>query len=160
MAEPDFELIWNIEALSCALDIEQEDVKDYVQHGGRVGFIEMKVMKQLGGKLSGENDYDLVDPNGLKWEIRCITKQANFGPSGGVGVDRAFSESKFLKKLENVDGYILADIKDPDYLKVRCWKVSKKQVEAWWEETRLNTKASLCRNKILKMLESSPNLYE
>ena len=99
-------------------------------------------------------EYDLVDRDGAKWEVRSLSRQVvYFSPSYMVGSGRSFDAEGFRTKLAQISGYVLADIEGfPD---VRFWVVSVRQVVAWWEAGQLGSSTKVSRAKALALLEAS-----
>lgn len=148
-------LNWNVSELAGALKITEEDVKEYFTDGRRVSFIiERRIAHKLKATLapSEKSGYDLIDRQGRKWEVRSITKQGvYFNPSNQVGKGRTFERRAFLRKLSEIEGYILADI--VDFPKVTLWKVSSKEVRKWWNNGTLGTSAKISRKKALGLID-------
>lgn len=67
-----------------------------------------------------------------------------------VGSGRHFEESGFLAKLDEVDGYILADIES--FPSVPYWQVSADRVLRWWRDNDLGTTTKISRAKALSLL--------
>jgi hypothetical protein len=67
-----------------------------------------------------------------------------------VGSGRSFDESGFLRKLNEVFGYILSDIeKFPD---VPFWKIPTKQVILWRGNKQLGAAGKVKRSEILRLI--------
>ena len=110
-----FEIRFDRAALASALGVSEQDIQEYLTDGRRASFIIERRLKwdnpewQLAPSEGA--GFDLIDPNGGRWEVRCITKQGvYFNPSNQVGSGRVFDEAEFLNKLRSVAGFILADI--------------------------------------------------
>ena len=156
--EPAGSLSWNLAELAHALKIREADVREYFTDGRRVSFIlERRLAAELFGgarPLSEGADYDLVDRNGLRWEVRSLSKGGvYFSPSYMVGSGRVFDSEGFRSKLAQIAGYVLADIEGfPD---VRFWVVPVRQVVSWWEAGQLGASTKVSRAKALALLEAS-----
>lgn len=156
MVDAKDKLSWDIKKLADALEISENDVKEYFTDGRRVSFIlERRIANDIiQGKIADSESasYDVVDSKGKKWEVRCISnKGVYFCPSNMVGKGRTFDKAGFLEKLEKIDGYILADIVQfPD---IPCWIISSDDVKKWWNNGKLNTKTNISHNKALKLIE-------
>lgn len=154
--EPNGLLVWDIKEIACALKIKQEDVKEYFTDGRRVSFIiERRIAKEiLKGRLASTEgaEYDIIDPSGGKWEVRSITKNGiYFCPSYMVGKGRHFEEEGFLKKLEEIKGFIIADVEA--FPEVPFWIIPSEQIEKWWKEGKLGKTTKISRKKALLLLE-------
>ena len=148
-------LSWDIKEIAKALKISEKDVKNYFTDGRRVSFIlERRIANEvLKGKLASNEGkgYDVLDSKGKKWEVRSISKDGvYFCPSYMVGSGRKFNEEGFLRKLDEIDGYILADIENfPD---IPFWIISSSEVKQWWENNKLGKNTKISRNKILNLI--------
>lgn len=146
---------WDIKEIATALKISENDVKSYFTDGRRVSFVlERRVAYEvLNGKLAPNEgkDYDVVDSKGGKWEVRSISKDGvYFCPSYMVGSGREFDEEGFIQKLENIAGYILADIESfPD---IPFWIIRSSEVKSWWKNGKIGKNTKISRNKALKLI--------
>ena len=109
-----FFLQWDPLELSKGLKIRFEDVNEYFTDGRRILFlIERRLYLEheewMLAPSEGAN-YDLLDPQSKKWEVRSLTKGVYFNPSKDVGPGRSFKEASFLTKLKLLEGFIIADI--------------------------------------------------
>jgi len=152
-------LSWNIEEVANALKIGVEDVREYFTDGRRVAFIiERRISKEvIGGRLATSEGaaFDLVDKDGGKWEVRSISSSGiYFCPSYMVGSQRSFELTGFLKKLEEIRGYILSDIES--YPDVPYWIIDKQVVKNWWDSGELGTTTKISRDKALRLLRKIP----
>lgn len=132
--EPTFEEKWKVNELSKALLISDDDVKDYFTDGRRASFLMEHICRKKSGTrwelAESEGDpYDLVDPKGGKWEVRCITESTgvNFAPSNNTGKGRKYVKEDFMRKLKELSGYFLADV--TSFPQVKFYKLSIKSVE-------------------------------
>jgi hypothetical protein len=146
---------WDIKEIASALKITEEDVKNYFTDGRRVSFIlERRIAKEiLNGKLASNEgkDYDVLDSRGGKWEVRSISKDGiYFCPSYMVGSGRNFDEEGFLKKLDEIDGYIIADIES--FPNIPFWIISSSEVRMWWENGKIGKTTKISRKKALNLI--------
>ena len=96
--------------------------------------------------------FDLVDPNGGKWEVRSISRSGiYFCPSYMVGSGRSFDEEGFLLKLMEIEGFIISDIEQ--FPNIPYWIIPEKIVSQWWEENKLGTTTKITRNRVLQLIE-------
>lgn len=148
-------LSWDINNIAKALKINETEVKEYFKDGRRISFLlERRVAHEvLHGKLaqSEGEDFDVLDSNNKKWEVRSISKSGvYFCPSYMVGSGRNFEEGGFFKKLDNIEGYILFDIES--FPNVPFWMVTSNEVKAWWDNKKLGTTTKISRKKALELL--------
>ena len=106
---------WDINQISAALKISPTDVHAYFTDGRRVSFLlERRIAYEvLNGSLASSEGagYDVLDSQGRKWEVRSVSKGGiYFCPSYMVGSGRHFEEHGFLKKLQEIFGYVVSDI--------------------------------------------------
>lgn len=155
MSDPSGRLSWDLAEIARALKISPESVRAYFTDGRRVSFIlERRLAAEvLNATLapSEGSDHDLVESGGAKWEVRSLSAGGvYFCPSYMVGSGRTFNEAGFLAKLDQITGYILADIISfPD---VPFWMVPTANVRAWWQEGRLGTTSKISRPTALRLL--------
>jgi len=108
-------LSWQLGEIATALGISPGEVTEYFTDGRRVSFVvERRLCALLGWELPSSEgaDHDLRSPAGNLWEVRSITAQGTyFCPSYMVGSGRTFDEAGFLRKLAQIRGYLLADVR-------------------------------------------------
>lgn len=153
--EPDGYLAWDLAAIAKALNISTDDVLEYFTDGRRVSFIlERRIACEiLGGTLARSEGagFDLQDAQGRKWEVRSISRGGvYFCPSYMVGSGRSFEPSGFLAKLDNIEGYILADIES--FPQLPFWSVTSAEVRQWWQTGELGTATKVSRKRALELL--------
>ncbi len=147
-AKPDGILAWNLSSIAEALKISQSDVRLYFTDGRRVSFLlERRIAYEIvNGKLASSEgaSYDLVDPQGRKWEVRSISRrEIYFCPSYMEGSGRSFNEPGFLEKLEAIEGYVISDIERfPD---IPFWILPKNTIITWWNRGLLGTRTKISR---------------
>ena len=148
-------LTWNLELLAKAMKITHGDVRAYFTDGRRVSFIlERRIAYEvIGGTLAASEGagFDLRDKRGGKWEVRSITKGGvYFCPSYMVGSGRKFELWGFLDKLDEIRGYVLADVEPfPD---VPYWIIPKEIVRNWWHNGQLGAATKISRKKALTLI--------
>ena len=157
-AQPNGLLTWNISEIANALKIGEADVHEYFTDGRRVSFLlERRLAYEvIKGKLASSEGagYDLLDPQGRKWEVRSVTKGGiYFCPSYMVGSGRSFDEPGFLRKLNEIEGYIISDVES--FPNVPFWILPKTTVEKWWCDRKLGTSTKISRAVALELLKSS-----
>lgn len=148
-------LSWDLSAVAKSLHLTQDEAIDYFTDGRRVSFIlERRLCRVIGGRLAPSEGagFDLIDQYDCKWEVRSITKRIYFCPSYMVGKGRFFDEDGFLRKLDEIEGYILSDVmRFPD---IPVWKVSQEVVRDWYRRGELGARTSVSRARILDLLAS------
>ncbi len=150
-------LNWDIDKIANSLKISKEDVQQYFTDGRRVSFLlERRLAKEiLKGKLADSEgkDYDVIDNDGKKYEVRSISKDGiYFCPSYMVGSSRSFNEIGFIKKAENIEGYILCDI--TLFPNIKFYIVSAKEVIDWYKKGLLGKTTKITKSKALKLLSN------
>lgn len=156
-AKPSGILIWDLKNLSDSLKIKESDVKLYFTDGRRVSFLlERRICNEvIKGKLATSEGagYDLVDPEGNKWEVRSISSGGiYFCPSYMVGSGRSFNKSGFLEKLAEIEGYIISDI--TKFPEIPFWILNKQSVIKWWNAGLLGNATKISRASALNLLNS------
>jgi hypothetical protein len=153
--EPDGHLTWDLADIAQALKISADDVLEYFTDGRRVSFIlERRIAREvLRGTLAKSEGagFDLMDAQGRKWEVRSVSQGGvYFCPSYMVGSGRSFELSGFLAKLDDIEGYILADIEA--FPRVPFWTVPSKEVRAWWNAGELGRTTKVSRKRELELV--------
>jgi hypothetical protein len=139
------------------MKLSASEVREYFTDGRRVSFIlerriSREVIKATLASSEGAS-FDLLDPDGGKWEVRSLTRGGiYFCPSYMVGSGRSFDEPGFLKKLDEIEGYIISDVElFPD---VPVWVVSAEDVLSWWQKGLLGVNSKITRAKAHQLLTS------
>ncbi len=150
-----FQLEWDELALAAAFRVQPADVREYLTDGRRVSFIIERrlVWEHTGWALAPTEGagYDLLDPEGGRWEVRSITGQGvYFNPSNQVGKGRTFDAGGFQAKLDGVKGFILSDI--VGFPVVDVFVVPVVNVQRWYQAGKLGANAKLARAKFLREL--------
>lgn len=139
-----FEIRFDRAAIASAFGVSEQDIQEYMTDGRRASFIIERRLKwdNPDWKLAPSEGagFDLIDPNGHRWEVRCITSQGvYFNPSNQVGSGRVFNEREFLNKLYGIAGFILADI--TKFPVVPVFKFSVDYVFEWYQQKLLGANA-------------------
>jgi len=155
--EKRFKLTWDEQELARAFRVQTSDVREYLTDGRRVSFIIERRLKweNPGWSLAPSEGagYDLMDPDGQKWEVRSITRGGvYFNPSAQVGSGRAFNEEGFQQKLADIRGFILSDI--VGFPVIDVFVVPVQNVLRWHRAGRLGTNAKVSRAVFLNSLAS------
>lgn len=148
---------WDIKCIAAALAISSDDVRAYFTDGRRVSFLlERRVAYEvLDGSLAPSEGagYDVLDAQGRKWEVRSISKGGiYFCPSYMVGSGRSFDEPGFIKKLDEIEGYVVSDIEL--FPSIPFWVIHGDVVRNWWLEGKLGKTTKVSRTKALSLLGS------
>ena len=149
------EFHWSLPELAYALKLSEIEIKEYFTDGRRVSFLlERRIANEvLKGKIAPSEgaSFDVFDAHGGKWEIRSISDSGiYFCPSYMVGSGRSFDESGFIKKLNEIKGYIVSDI--TEFPKIPFWTIPVSVVKEWWNKKLLGTNSKVSRKNILKLL--------
>jgi hypothetical protein len=156
---PSGRLTWDLDEISRALKLTPADVRAYFIDGRRVSFIlERRIAYEvIKGRLAPSEGagYDLIDSQGKKW--RSITSGGiYFCSSYMVGSGRAFNETGFLKKLDEIEGYIISDVEEfPD---IPLWILSKDEVRGWYDNGLLGAGTKISRQRALALVHSSKTI--
>jgi len=148
-------LNWDIAEVAAALKMEADEVREYFTDGRRVSFmLERRISREIiKGRLAQSEgaSFDLFDSDGAKWEVRSITRTGiYFCPSYMVGSGRAFDEVGFLRKLDEVAGYLVSDVECfPD---VPVWKIDGQRVRDWYHGGVLGANTKIPRKRALQLL--------
>lgn len=150
-----FQFLWDEQELARAFRVAPHDVREYLTDGRRVSFIIERRLawENPGWKLAPTEgaDYDLLDPDGGKWEVRSITRQGvYFNPSYQVGSGRAFNEAGFQEKLNAIEGFILSDI--VGFPVVDVFVVPVANVRRWHKGGLLGANAKVSRKRALELM--------
>jgi hypothetical protein len=73
-----------------------------------------------------------------------------------VGAGRNFDEDGFLKKLEGVKGYILADI--TKFPEVEYWSVNSYEVIGMYIDGKISRTTQVSRDKVMQLTKPSNEL--
>jgi hypothetical protein len=135
--------------------ITEEEVTQYFTDGRRISFVlERRIAREiLEGRISvSEGDaWDIIDANGDKWEVRSLSQKIYFCPSYMVGSGRKFVEEGFLKKLEQIRGYVISDI--TQFPNVPVWLVESQEVLSWYRAGKLGAGTDTSRKRIISLLD-------
>lgn len=151
-------LSFDIKELADAMYLTEAETVSYFTDGRRVSFImERRISREVvPGRIATSEGapYDLVALDGSKWEVRSLTRQGiYFCPSYMVGSSRSFDETGFLAKLDEIDGYLIAQVDDfPD---IPIWQISSEQVRKWWFAGQLGSTTKISAIRALELLMRS-----
>ena len=65
--------------------------------------------REKGVRQNEKSPYDVKEINGVRSEVRAITKQISFAASKEVGIGRNVTEEGFVQKLNSLDRFIAID---------------------------------------------------
>jgi len=153
--KPDGVLTWDVTEIARVLRVEPKDVREYFTDGRRVSFLlERRIAREvIKGTLAPSEGagFDLIDPSGKKWEVRSVTRGGiYFCPSYMVGSGRAFDEPGFLRKLEEIEGYIVSDVES--FPNIPFWIIHRDVVLKWWQQRLLGSATKISRERALELL--------
>lgn len=148
-------LRWDLSSVASALQVRPEDVCEYFTDGRRVSFLlERRIAREVvKGTLAPSEGagFDLIDPEGQKWEVRSITRGGiYFCPSYMVGSGRSFNETGFVAKLAEIAGYVVSDVNA--FPEIPFWIVKTEEVRRWWQQGDLGTATKISRRRVLELL--------
>lgn len=150
-------LRWDLDALSKAMKIHPDEVREYFTDGRRVSFVlERRISREIvkGSLAQSEGAaFDLLDSAGGKWEVRSLTRRGiYFCPSYMMGSGRQFVEEGFLNKLSEIEGYIVSDIEL--FPEVPVWVASANQVRDWYKSGKLGAGTQISRSRAHELFSS------
>lgn len=150
-----FAISFDCATLAKAFGVQDDDVHEFMTDGRRASFIIERRLKwgHPGWELAPSEGagYDLMAPNGEKWEVRSITRQGvYFNPSAQVGKGRYFEEEGFVAKLNDIEGFILSDI--TLFPEIPVYVVPVDNVSRWYKAGSLGVNAKVSRKKFLDHL--------
>lgn len=153
--KPDGVLTWDVTEIARVLRVEPEDVREYFTDGRRVSFLlERRIAREvIKGTLAPSEGaaFDLIDPSGKKWEVRSVTRGGiYFCPSYMVGSGRAFDEPGFLRKLKEIEGYIVSDVES--FPNIPFWIIHRDVILNWWQQGLLGSASKISRDRALVLL--------
>ncbi len=153
--KPDGTLSWDVAKLSEAFKVGDDDIREFCTDGRKFSFVvERRIAYEvLKGSLAPSEgaSFDVLDPAGRKWEVRSITKSGiYFCPSYMVGSQRSFNERGFLEKLDEIEGYIVADL--VKFPLIPYWSIPKLAVREWWDGGRLGSTTKITRVRALDLI--------
>lgn len=159
MAKPAGVLGWNLSALASAMQLKESDVTLYFTDGRRVSFmLERRIASEvLDGTLAPSEGagWDVLDSNGKKWEVRSISRGGiYFCPSYMVGSGRSFNAPGFLRKLDEIEGYVVSDIEN--FPQIPFWIIPGDSVRSWWTNGLLGTSSKISRVNALRLVNAIP----
>ncbi len=64
--------------------------------------------------------------------------------------DEGLKNRGFLKKMNEIAGYIVSDIQE--FPAVPCWIIPVETVSEWWQKGELGTTTKITRDKALKLI--------
>ncbi len=145
---------WDLAKLSDALQIPPNDVELYFRDGRRVSFLlERRIRDSFPGWRLASSEgagYDLVDAEGINWEVRSVSKNIYFCPSYMVGSGRSFQEPGFFTKLADIGGYICSDI--TTFPKVPVFVIPAELIMSLYKEGRLGGSTLISRAKFYETI--------
>ena len=157
MRKPEFHLDWDTTKLARSMHIEPIEAIVHFSDGRNISnLLELGVKNLLGGELapSKHDVYDVMDPEGRKWEVRSMTRASglSFRPSNQTGGSRVFNEELFLAKLHMIDGFIICDL--AQFPHVDIYRISCAEVLAWYRAGKLRQGAERNYDAALALVTS------
>ncbi len=136
------------------MKLPDQAIREYFTDGRRVSFIlERRIASEvLHGQTAPSEGapFDAIDGSGGRWEVRSLSRHGvYFCPSNMVGSSRHFEEAGFLKKIQGIRGYVVADIER--FPEVPYWRIPSAQVLAWWRNGELGSDSKISRARALEM---------
>lgn len=108
------------ESMANCFGVRHQDVITNLKDGRAASkWMESMIKHQMGldGHETDSDSYDVRDKND-KWEVRTLTDNGvHFCPNNMKGKGRSFSEQGFLDKLNEVEGYIICNVRQIPQIK-------------------------------------------
>jgi|TARA_B100000029_G_scaffold464459_1_gene498434 hypothetical protein len=141
--------------VSEGLGISEENTKECFNDGrfmGRYGeFVLAEKTNSNRAKSEGAS-YDVDSSDGLKKEVRSITKQISFASSKEVGYGRKVTEKGFKEKLDALDIYVGIDFRNMD--EIEFIDISKEMVSEMISKGIMRKDKSVNSNKFFKFINN------
>ena len=145
--------------VSEGLGISEENTKECFNDGrfmGRYGeFVLAEKTNSNRAKSEGAS-YDIDSYDGLKKEVRSITKQISFASSKEVGFGREVTEKGFQEKLDALDIYVGIDFRNMG--EIEFIDISKEMVSEMINSGLMRKNKSVNANKLYKFLNNKKRL--
>ena len=145
--------------VSEGLGISEENTKECFNDGrfmGRYGeFVLAEKTNSNRAKSEGAS-YDIDSYDGLKKEVRSITKQISFASSKEVGFGREVTEKGFQEKLDALDIYVGIDFRNMG--EIEFIDISKEMVSEMTNNGLMRKDKSVNANKLYKFLINKKRL--
>jgi hypothetical protein len=145
------ELTWAPEEIPKALGLDPDQFLKRAD-GRTWALIAEAMMAEhvVGGTLTPRGSpYDVLGPDGVRYEVRCLTHNIAFSPSSCRGTGRVFDEIRFLDALDRFDYYLVVDVQQSP---LRWWRVDVDLIEEWWVAGMLGGSGRVTRGKFLKLV--------
>ena len=94
--------------------------------------------------------YDIDSSDGLKKEVRSITKQISFASSKEVGYGRKVTEKGFQEKLNSLDTYVGIDFRNMD--EIEFIDITKEMVSEMISKGIMRKNKSVSANKFFEFI--------
>ena len=144
--------------VSEGLGISEENTKKCFNDGrfmGRYGeFVLAEKTNSNRAKSEGAS-YDIDSYDGLKKEVRSITKQISFASSKEVGFGREVTEKGFQEKLDALDIYVGIDFRNMG--EIEFIDISKEMVSEMINSGLMRKNKSVNADKFYKFINSERN---
>lgn len=147
---------WDVAKCAEGLQIPPERLLTFFKDGRRFAWLlEESLASRYKMVRQGETaDYDLIDPVGRAWEVRCCTKGGLFFcPSNMIGKGRKFHLEDWTTKQANVSGWIVADINT--FPRVPYWVIPKEIVSGWWNSGALGPSTHVLHTKFRDLISAT-----
>ena len=139
--------------VSEGLGISEENTKECFNDGrfmGRYGeFVLAEKTNSNRAKSEGAS-YDVDSSDGLKKEVRSITKQISFASSKEVGYGRKVTEKGFQEKLNSLDTYVGIDFRNMD--EIEFIDITKEMVSEMISKGIMRKNKSVSANKFFEFI--------
>jgi len=139
--------------VSEGLGISEENTKECFNDGRFMGRYGEFVLAEKTNSNRAESEgasYDIDSSDGLKKEVRSITKQISFASSKEVGYGRKVTEKGFQEKLNSLDTYVGIDFRNMD--EIEFIDITKEMVSEMISKGIMRKNKSVSANKFFKFI--------
>ena len=139
--------------VSEGLGISEENTKECFNDGRFMGRYGEFVLAEKTNSNRAESEgasYDIDSSDGLKKEVRSITKQISFASSKEVGYGRKVTEKGFQEKLNSLDTYVGIDFRNMD--EIEFIDITKEMVSEMISKGIMRKNKSVSANKFFEFI--------
>ena len=144
---------FDLDMIADGLGIDKSDVIELFTDGRPASFLmKRKIAHEKKWILGDKNaDYDWIDEDQNFVECRVLTENGvSFLPNKNIGFGRGYNERDFIKKLNFIKYYIVADV--TEFPNVYLTKVPSEKIEYWHFRGNLNGCGKIAKSKFYKLM--------
>lgn len=143
---------------AAGLGISFDETISYFLDGRKISFLLEQRLSKLSGYTKAPSEsspFDVIDDEGKKAEVRCLTNKIIFRPSDQIGMGRRFCEQSFYDdKIAKVDYFIICDVNEKDLRDgfVDTFSVDSNEIWCMYKCGLLGKNAEKSRKTFLKLM--------